>query len=277
MEEEKRDERVTATTESTVAAEETVDVVDADVNGDTSVNSDDHPEAAASSDFEQALPNTPAEVDGPSEAEAVTFGSVDILADDEDGSTAEDSTNVINHEGAIALQGQLTALQSELEDRNGQYKRIAADFENFRRRTQREKADLETQIQINTITELLPVIDNFERARAQIKPQTDAEMNIHKSYQGVYKQLVEGLKRVGVSPMRSEGEMFDPNLHEAVMREPTAEYDEGVIIEDLMRGYLLGDRVLRHAMVKVAAVPEPSESTKSSDDPSPSSEGLDAE
>ena len=112
-------------------------------------------------------------------------------------------------------------------------------------------------IKRNTISELLPVVDNFERARSQIKPQNDGEMTIHKSYQGVYKQLVDCLKRVGVAPMRPEGQEFDPNLHEAVMREPTDEYPEGVVIEQLQRGYFIGERVLRHAMVKVAAAVEP--------------------
>jgi molecular chaperone GrpE len=82
-------------------------------------------------------------------------------------------------------------------------------------------------------------------------------MTIHKSYQSVYKQLVDCLKRIGVAPMRSEGKEFDPSMHEAVMRQPTDEYEEGVVMEELVRGYLLGERVLRHAMVKVAAAPEP--------------------
>jgi molecular chaperone GrpE len=102
----------------------------------------------------------------------------------------------------------------------------------------------------------LSVVDNFERARTQIKPQNEGEMGIHKSYQGVYKQLVESLKRIGVSPMRPEGQQFDPNLHEAVMREPTEEHPEGIVMEELQRGYYLGDRILRHSLVKVAAPPE---------------------
>lgn len=151
----------------------------------------------------------------------------------------------------------IQALRAQLEERTHQYMRIAADFENFRRRKQKELEDLEQQVKCSTINELLPVVDNFERARSQIKPQTDQEMNIHKSYQSVYKQLVDCLKRVGVAPMRSEGKEFDPSLHEAVMREATAEHPEGTVIEELVRGYLLGERVLRHAMVKVAAAPEP--------------------
>ena len=175
-----------------------------------------------------------------------------------------------------ALKQENEALKAQLEDLNQQcdgFKtqsiRIAADFDNFRKRTQKEKEDLEQQAKRITLTELLPVVDNFERARSQIKPQNDGEMAIHKSYQGVYKQLVDCLKRIGVSPMRPEGQEFDPNLHEAVMREPTAEYPEGTVIEQLMRGYMLNDRVLRHAMVKVASAPEhPSESSAEESTPS---------
>lgn len=155
------------------------------------------------------------------------------------------------------LTAQIDGLKAQVDERTQQYMRIAADFDNFRKRTQKEKEDLEQQIKCSTIVELLPVVDNFERARSHIKPQTDAEMNIHKSYQSVYKQLVDCLKRIGVAPMRSEGKEFDPNLHEAVLREPTNAYAEGTVVEELVRGYVLGDRVLRHAMVKVAAAPEP--------------------
>lgn len=175
-------------------------------------------------------------------------------ADAED--TGSDSKG--SSSAAVAdLQRQVQGLKAQLEDRTGQYMRIAADFENYRKRTSKEKEDLETQIRGNTVVEMLPVIDNFERARSQIKPQTEQEMTIHKSYQSVYKQLVDCLKRLGVAPMRVEGEEFDPNLHEAVMREPTSEHPEGVVIEEFLRGYVLGERVLRHAMVKVAAPPEP--------------------
>jgi molecular chaperone GrpE len=156
-----------------------------------------------------------------------------------------------------ALEQQVESLKAQLEDRTSQYMRIAADFDNFRKRTQKEKEELEQQIKSATILEVLPVVDNFERARSQLKPQTDAEMTIHKSYQSVYKQLVDCLKRLGVSPMRPKGKEFDPNLHDAVMREPTNEYPEGTVIDELMPGYFLGERVLRHAMVKVAAAGEP--------------------
>jgi molecular chaperone GrpE len=156
-----------------------------------------------------------------------------------------------------AYQAQIEQLKEQSEELKTQYSRLAADFDNFRKRTEKEKEELDEQSKCSTIRELLPAIDNFERARSQIKPQSDTEMNIHKSYQSVYKQMVDALKRIGVSPMRPEGQEFDPNLHEAVMREATDEYAEGTVVEELMRGYMLGERILRHAMVKVAVAPDP--------------------
>jgi molecular chaperone GrpE len=155
-----------------------------------------------------------------------------------------------------SLTVKLTEISNQRDAFQGQYLRIAADFDNFRKRSSKEKEDTELRVKCATIMELLSVVDNFERARTQIKPQNDGEMGIHKSYQGVYKQLVDSLKRIGVSPMRAEGQQFDPNLHEAVMRQPTEEHPEGTVIEELQRGYYLGDRILRHSLVKVAAPPE---------------------
>jgi len=162
----------------------------------------------------------------------------------------------INTAALSDLTGQIESLKIQLEERSTQYMRIAADFENYRKRTSKEKEEIDLQVKRNTITELLPVVDNFERARSHLKPQSEGEMTIHKSYQGVYKQLVDCLKRLGVAPMRPEGQQFDPNLHEAVMREATDEHPEGTVLEELVRGYYFGDRVLRHAMVKVAAPKE---------------------
>ncbi|AUC61156.1 molecular chaperone GrpE [Cyanobacterium sp. HL-69] len=207
----------------------------------------------------------------------------EILEDDSDGvtddeaqddSVTSETTDDIESEGtsdigddesesvkAIALlQEEIANLHQQLELQKeqtksvqGQFMRLTADFDNFRRRTAKEKEEQETTIKKKTITELLPVVDNFERARTQIKPANDGEMGIHKSYQGVYKTFVESLKKLGVSAMRPEGELFDPNYQEAMLREPTNEYPEGTVIEQLVRGYLLNDQVLRYAMVKVAA------------------------
>jgi molecular chaperone GrpE len=150
----------------------------------------------------------------------------------------------------------LTEITNQRDAFQSQYLRIAADFDNFRKRNSKEKEEIEIRTKCATILELLSVVDNFERARSHIKPQNDGEIAIHKSYQGVYKQLVDSLKKIGVSPMRPEGQQFDPNLHEAIMREPTEEHPEGTVMEELQRGYFLGERILRHSLVKVAAPPE---------------------
>ncbi len=219
---------------------------------------------AMTSDAQAEMNNTGSEATDQVSAETNQVG--DGTSQNENAPVAGGTTEV--DAAALAdVARQIDTLKAQLEERNNQYVRIAADFENFRKRNQKEKEELEQQVKRNTITELLPVVDNFDRARAQIKPQTDAEQAIHKSYQSVYKQLVESLKRLGVSPMRSEGQQFDPNLHEAVMREATDEYPEGTVLEELVRGYYLGERVLRHAMVKVAAPKEdviPSEENQSS-------------
>ncbi|ABG51009.1 GrpE protein [Trichodesmium erythraeum IMS101] len=182
-------------------------------------------------------------------------------------STSKEKDQVLLKEAYELLQTQLETTKYQLEEKESQYKRLGADFDNFRKRTQKEKEDLDTQVKCSTIMELLPVIDNFERARSHIKPANDGEMAIHKSYQSVYKQMVDSLKRLGVSVMRPEGQEFDPNLHEAVMREATAEHPEGTVIEELVRGYILGERVLRHAMVKVATAPDTDAETENQTDP----------
>ena len=156
-----------------------------------------------------------------------------------------------------SLEAQLQALQSEHETLKGQYMRIAADFDNFRKRQSRDHEDLKLQITCNTLSEILPVVDNFDRARQQLNPQSEEAQNLHRSYQGLYKQLVDVFKQLVVSPMRVEGEPFDPNLHEAVMREESEHHPEDVVIEELQRGYHLNGRVLRHALVKVSMGPGP--------------------
>jgi len=151
----------------------------------------------------------------------------------------------------------LQQLEKEYETLNSQYMRIAADFDNFRKRQTRDQDDLKIQLTCSTLSEILPVVDNFERARQQLNPEGEEAQALHRSYQGLYKQLVEVLKQLGVAPMRVVDQSFDPTLHEAVMREPSDEKPEDIVIEELQRGYHLNGRVLRHALVKVSMGPGP--------------------
>ena len=163
---------------------------------------------------------------------------------------AEDLKNTISNNDA-----RLEQLEKEHETLKSQHVRIAADFENFRKRQSRDQDDLKIQLVSNALTAILPIVDNFERARQQLKPESEEAQALHRSYQGLYKQLVEVLKQQGVAPMRVVGQQFDPSLHEAVLREPSEEFNEDFIVEELQRGYHLEGKVLRHALVKVSMGP----------------------
>ena len=156
------------------------------------------------------------------------------------------------------LEQELQSLKQEHETLQSQYMRIAADFDNFRKRQSRDQDDIRQQLVCSTLSEILPVVDNFERARQQLNPQGEEAQALHRSYQGLYKQLVDVLKQQGVARMEVVGQLFDPTLHEAVLREESTEQPEDVVIEELQRGYHLNGKVLRHALVKVSMGPGPS-------------------
>ena len=164
--------------------------------------------------------------------------------------STEELKNTISNNDA-----RLEQLEKEHETLKNQYVRISADFDNFRKRQSRDQEDLKIQLVSKALTAILPIVDNFERARQQLKPESDEAQALHRSYQGLYKQLVEVLKQQGVAPMRVVGQQFDPNLHEAVLREPSEELKEDFIVEELQRGYHLEGKVLRHALVKVSMGP----------------------
>ncbi len=188
------------------------------------------------------------------------------LKDDEN-NYAEDLKNTITNNDA-----RLEQLEKEHETLKSQYVRIAADFDNFRKRQSRDQDDLKIQLVSKALTAILPIVDNFERARQQLKPEGEEAQTLHRNYQGLYKQLVEVLKQQGVSPMRVVAQQFDPKLHEAVLREPSEEFNEDIITEELQRGYHLEGKVLRHALVKVSMGPgqqnsqEPEEKDKVEED-----------
>ena len=174
----------------------------------------------------------------------------------------------------LDTESRLQQLEKEHETLNSQYMRIAADFDNFRKRQTRDQDDLKIQLTCTTLSEILPIVDNFERARQQLNPEGEEAQALHRSYQGLYKQLVEVLKNLGVAPMRVVDQAFDPSLHEAVMREPSDEKAEDIVIEELQRGYHLNGRVLRHALVKVSMGPGPKAVNEEIPDQSASNQEL---
>jgi molecular chaperone GrpE len=177
------------------------------------------------------------------------------------GETQEPSASAEESPRIIALISEITALKQQLDERNSQYTRLYADFDNFRKRTERDKQEQEEIASVRILKKFLPVIDDFDRAQSQIKPKTDGESVIHNSYQSIYKQLVKCFKEAGVVRMTPLGQEFDPNYHEAIAQEPTSEFEEGAVMDEVRPGYLLGERVLRHAMVRVAAASADESST----------------
>ncbi|CAM8968103.1 unnamed protein product [Rhodiola kirilowii] len=157
----------------------------------------------------------------------------------------------------INLEAVVASLSQELSTERDRILRISADFENFRRRTERERISLVENAQGEVVESLLPVLDNFERAKAQLKVETEGEEKINNSYQSIYKQFIEILNTLRVVPVETTGTAFDPLLHEAIMQEDSDEFEQGVILQEFRKGFQLGDRLLRPSMVKVSAGPGP--------------------
>ncbi|KAB2049463.1 hypothetical protein ERO13_A13G160200v2 [Gossypium hirsutum] len=157
----------------------------------------------------------------------------------------------------VDLEKKMASLSEELSIEKERVLRISADFDNFRKRTERERLSLVSNTQGEVLENLLPVLDNFERAKAQIKFETEGEEKISNSYQSIYKQFMEILSSLGVEPVETVGNLFDPMLHEAIMREDSTEFEEGIILQEFRKGFKLGERLLRPSMVKVSAGPGP--------------------
>jgi molecular chaperone GrpE len=129
------------------------------------------------------------------------------------------------------------------------YMRTLADFENFRKRTERDKQDFQKYAMANVMRDLLPVLDNFDRALDHAEEGDD----FHKGVLMIYKQLYDILQKHGLKPIEQSGVAFDPNIHEGVMREEDTSVPSGTVTAILQKGYFLHDRLLRPAMVKVSS------------------------
>ena len=127
--------------------------------------------------------------------------------------------------------------------------RTAAEFDNYRKRVERERRDLADYMKADILTEILPIVDNFERALQA--PSSDGD-SLRKGVDLIHKQMLDFLRKRGVTPIEALGADFDPNFHQAVIHETSPFHREGEVIEELQRGYMLGDKLLRPAMVKVA-------------------------
>ena len=143
-------------------------------------------------------------------------------------------------------------LQKKFDVLNQQYVRLAADFDNYRKRQEQERENLIKFGTENALTKLIEVLDNFERGQKALENVDDCE-KVKESFNWIQKQVYETLQNMGLEEIKAIGEEFDPNYHEAVMQTPTSEHPENTVIAELRKGYKMGDKVLRASMVNVAA------------------------
>lgn len=143
-------------------------------------------------------------------------------------------------------------LKEELDSLNNKYLRLAADFDNFRKRQMSERESLLKYGAEDTLKKIITVLDTFERAKKSVTDMQECD-KIKESYEVGIKQLYDTLDKLGLKKIEAKGEEFDPNLHEAVMQTPTNEYPANTIIDELQTGYKLFDKVLRPTFVNVAA------------------------
>ena len=148
------------------------------------------------------------------------------------------------------LNSKIAELEAKLQEEETRYLRLRADFDNMRRRTQLDREAAEKYRAQKLLTELLPVLDNLERA-LQVEVSSDDAVSLYKGIEMVYRTFIDATKQEGLEVIPAEGVAFDPNVHQAVMQESDSEKEAGVVLRELQKGYQLKDRVLRPSMVSV--------------------------
>jgi molecular chaperone GrpE len=176
----------------------------------------------------------------------------EVLTEGTSSATASDTGESDDGDRTKELEATITRLEEEVSELKNQYLRKQADFENARRRMMRDKEDAVSFANQQLLLDLTSIIDDFERAIKSADESRDYDA-FHNGVVIIEKQLTSMLERKwGLSLFDSEGEPFDPQKHEAVMTEPREDHDESIVVEDFQHGYMLHDRVLRSAKVKVS-------------------------
>ncbi|HUC93217.1 MAG TPA: nucleotide exchange factor GrpE [Paenibacillus sp.] len=157
----------------------------------------------------------------------------------------------VSEESEQPAGGRAAELERLLEEQQQRLLRAQADFDNFRKRTIKEKEELGQYASMKLVGQLLPIVDNFERAIGASKESGDFE-SLSKGVDMIFRQLSQLLEQEGLKPMETVGRPFNPEFHQAVMTVESDEFEEGIVVEELQKGYVLKDRVLRPAMVKVS-------------------------
>ncbi|MNI16423.1 heat shock protein GrpE [compost metagenome] len=169
-----------------------------------------------------------------------------------DNETVEQEVDNVQAEGSASEgEAELDELRKQADENLQRYLRVQADFDNFRRRARLEKEDFAKYASLKVIEQLLPVMDNFERALSSSKETKDFDA-LAKGLDMTYRQLDNVLEQEGLKAIEAVGQPFNPEYHQAIMQVESEEHVEGIILEELQKGYLLKDKVIRPAMVKVS-------------------------
>ena len=172
-------------------------------------------------------------------------------ADAETAEAPQETAEQVDAAGeADALKAQIESLQASLKEKDDRILRLQADFENFRRRTSKERIEIADVVKQDFLKDMLPLLDNFERAMASEK--TDGEA-FQKGVEMIHTQFGEVLKKNGLEPIETVGKKFDPNFHQAVMRVANPDLADDMIAQELQRGYTAQGRVIRPSMVQVVS------------------------
>ncbi|GAA0482827.1 nucleotide exchange factor GrpE [Salinibacillus aidingensis] len=171
----------------------------------------------------------------------------EVTVEDAEVEIQQDDTQDNNSQ---AHEEELEAVKKEKDEMQNKLLRVQADFDNFKRRAKKDREnDLKYKSQ-EVVTELLPILDNFERA-LQVDVDGESMENFVDGMNMIYRQLVSTMEKAGVEEIEAEGKTFDPNIHQAVMQDSNEEKESNTVTEVLQKGYMLKDRVIRPAMVKV--------------------------
>lgn len=171
-----------------------------------------------------------------------------------EGDASQDDNSAVEKEGFFKKKKKdkkEEALKTRIDELEDRVRRQMAEFENFRKRTDKEKSAMFETGAKSVIEKILPVVDNFERGLAAV-PEDEKASAFVEGMNKVYKQLMTELDNMGVKPIEAVGQEFDPNFHNAVMHVEDEEYDENIVAEEFQKGYTYHDVVVRHSMVKVA-------------------------
>ena len=180
-------------------------------------------------------------------AEEAKQAEAEAEANEESGETAEGAAEAESGKESGEESKEEVREEGKEEDNDLRYLRLMADFQNYKRRVEKEKKDLYAYANENIMSDLLTVMDNFERAL-----EHDADENFKEGIEMIFKQLQDALEKSGLAEIPALGEDFDPNVHNAVMAEETEDYESGKVSGVMQKGYTLNGKVIRPSMVKVA-------------------------